>query len=102
LKNATVAQLAEQTIRNRQVVGSYPTGGSKHHQQPNDWLKTLIVWWLVRKIEKFRGPRNQTISMADGIKRTIFHQIERLFIQPEATRMKHPLTLYQVIFHISQ
>jgi len=34
---------------------------------------------LVRKIGKFGGTRNQTINVADGIKKTIFHQIERLF-----------------------
>ena len=31
-KQATVAQLAEQTLRKRQVVGSNPTGGSHRDQ----------------------------------------------------------------------
>ena len=40
--NATVAQLAEQTIRNRQVVGSYPTGGS-NYKEPRDRVSFLLT-----------------------------------------------------------
>lgn len=41
-KVATVAQLAEQTIRNRQVVGSYPTGGSV----PVSWRQGSLTFQI--------------------------------------------------------
>ncbi len=58
LEGATLAQLVEQLIRNQQVVGSNPTGGSKKANKVNEFFghldgHSVELPPIVRKLSEF-------------------------------------------------
>ena len=69
-RRATLAQSVEQLIRNQQVVGSNPTGGSKKSKKFNDIFghfdfQPVELSWIVRKLSEFvKGVRQGIVRFS--------------------------------------